>query len=68
MANTVKKRDKVPATTPKRKQRMVCLMSGAHCGCLSKEIQDKQQGALASRDGIDFHSPEDGRGLSYLIQ
>ena len=27
MANTVKKRDKVPATTPKRKQRMVCLMS-----------------------------------------
>ena len=27
MANTVKKRDKVPASTPKRRQRMVCLMS-----------------------------------------
>ena len=27
MANTVKKRVKVPPTTPKRKQRMVCLMS-----------------------------------------
>ena len=27
MANTVKKRVKVPASTPKRKQRMVCLMS-----------------------------------------
>ena len=27
MANTVKKRDKVPSTSPKRKQRMVCLMS-----------------------------------------
>ena len=27
MANTVKKRDKVPSSTPKRKQRMVCLMS-----------------------------------------
>ena len=27
MANTVKKRDKVPATLPKRRQRMVCLMS-----------------------------------------
>lgn len=27
MANTVKKRVKVPASAPKRKQRMVCLMS-----------------------------------------
>ena len=27
MANNVKKRVKVPASTPKRKQRMVCLMS-----------------------------------------
>ena len=27
MTNTVKKRDKVPASVPKRKQRMVCLMS-----------------------------------------
>ena len=27
MANTVKTRDKVPSSTPKRKQRMVCLMS-----------------------------------------
>ena len=27
MANTVKKRVKVPASTPKRKRRMVCLMS-----------------------------------------
>lgn len=27
MANNVKKRDKVPASAPKRKQRMVCLMS-----------------------------------------
>ena len=27
MANTVKKRDKVPTSVPKRKQRMVCLMS-----------------------------------------
>ena len=27
MANAVKKRVKVPSTTPKRKQRMVCLMS-----------------------------------------
>jgi len=27
MANTVKKRDKVPSSTPKRRQRMVCLMS-----------------------------------------
>lgn len=27
MKNTVKKREKVPASTPKRKQRMVCLMS-----------------------------------------
>ena len=27
MANTVKKRDKVPSTSPKRKQRMVCLRS-----------------------------------------
>lgn len=27
MANTVKKRDKVPASSPKRSQRMVCLMS-----------------------------------------
>ena len=27
MANIVKKRVKVPSTTPKRKQRMVCLMS-----------------------------------------
>ena len=27
MANTVKKRDKVPSSKPKRKQRMVCLMS-----------------------------------------
>ena len=27
MANTVKKRDKVPSSVPKRKQRMVCLMS-----------------------------------------
>lgn len=27
MANTMKKRDKVPSSTPKRKQRMVCLMS-----------------------------------------
>lgn len=27
MANVVKKRVKVPSATPKRKQRMVCLMS-----------------------------------------
>ena len=27
MANTVKKRDKVPSSVPRRKQRMVCLMS-----------------------------------------
>ncbi len=27
MANTVKKRVKVPSTTPKRKQRIVCLVS-----------------------------------------
>ena len=27
MKNTVEKREKVPASTPKRKQRMVCLMS-----------------------------------------
>lgn len=27
MANTVKTRDKVPSSVPKRKQRMVCLMS-----------------------------------------
>ena len=27
MANAVKKRVQVPSTTPKRKQRMVCLMS-----------------------------------------
>ena len=27
MANAVKKRVTVPSTTPKRKQRMVCLMS-----------------------------------------
>ena len=27
MANAVKKRVKAPSTTPKRKQRMVCLMS-----------------------------------------
>ena len=27
MANTVKKRDKVPSSAPKRRQRMVCLMS-----------------------------------------
>ena len=27
MANTVKKRDKVPASVPRRKQRFVCLMS-----------------------------------------
>ena len=27
MANTVKKRVKVPASTPKRERRMVCLMS-----------------------------------------
>ena len=27
MANTMKKRDKVPSSTPKRKQRRVCLMS-----------------------------------------
>lgn len=27
MANNVKKRFKVPASSPKRKQRMVCLMS-----------------------------------------
>ena len=27
MTNTVKKRDKVPASVPKRKQRMGCLMS-----------------------------------------
>ena len=27
MANIVKKRVKVPSTTPKRKQRMVCLRS-----------------------------------------
>ena len=27
MSNTVKKRDKVPTSVPKRKQRMVCLMS-----------------------------------------
>ena len=27
MANNVKKRVKVPSSTPKRKQRMVCLMS-----------------------------------------
>ena len=27
MANAVKKRVKIPSTTPKRKQRMVCLMS-----------------------------------------
>ena len=27
MANTMKKRDKVPASSPKRSQRMVCLMS-----------------------------------------
>ena len=27
MVNAVKKRDKVPSSAPKRKQRMVCLMS-----------------------------------------
>ena len=27
MANTVKKRDKVPSSVPRRKQRMGCLMS-----------------------------------------
>lgn len=27
MTNTVKKRDKVPSSAPKRRQRMVCLMS-----------------------------------------
>ena len=30
MANNVKKRVKVPASTPKRKQRMVCLMTFIH--------------------------------------
>lgn len=27
MSNNVKKRDKVPSSAPKRRQRMVCLMS-----------------------------------------
>ena len=55
MANNVKKRVKVPSSTPKRKQRMVCLMS-------EEELK------IASLNGVDFYSSKDGGRLSHIIQ
>ena len=46
MANNVKKRVKVPASTPKRKQRMVCLMSEEEVrivDCYLKKYKIKMQ-------------------------
>ena len=42
MANTVKKRVKVPASTPKRKQRMVCLMSEEEVQIVDRYLEKYQ--------------------------
>lgn len=70
MANNVKKRVKVPASTPKRKQRMVCLMSEEEVrivDCYLKKYKITNKGALVTRNSIDFYPSEDGRGLSYIV-
>ena len=42
MANTVKKRVKVPTSTPKRKQRMVCLMSEEEVQIVDRYLETYQ--------------------------
>ena len=48
MGNNVKKREKVPSNLPKRKQRMVCLMSEEEVRIVDAYLKksDNQQGAL----------------------
>ena len=66
MANNVKKRVKVPASTPKRKQRMVCLMSEEEVRIVDCYLK-KYKITNITRNSIDFYPSEDGRGLSYIV-